>query len=61
MLSEGSFHRVGGHTAIRADVRIIAATHQNLEMLVRQGRFREDLFYRLTVIRIQLPTLSERR
>ncbi len=61
VLSEGSFHRVGGHTAIRADVRIIAATHQNLEMLVRQGRFREDLFYRLNVIRIQLPTLSERR
>ena len=61
VLSEGSFHRVGGHTAIRADVRIIAATHQNLEMLVRQGRFREDLFHRLNVIRIQLPTLSERR
>ena len=61
VLSGGSFHRVGGHTAIRADVRIIAATHQNLEMLVRQGRFREDLFYRLNVIRIQLPTLSERR
>lgn len=61
VLSEGSFHRVGGHTSIRADVRIIAATHQNLEALVRQGRFREDLFYRLNVIRIQLPTLSERR
>ena len=61
VLSEGSFHRVGGHTGIRADVRIIAATHQNLEALVRQGRFREDLFYRLNVIRIQLPTLSERR
>ena len=61
VLSDGSFHRVGGHTSIRADVRIIAATHQNLEMLVRQGRFREDLFYRLNVIRIQLPTLSERR
>ncbi len=61
VLSEGSFHRVGGHTSIRADVRIIAATHQHLEALVRQGRFREDLFYRLNVIRIQLPTLHERR
>ncbi|MCZ2291476.1 MAG: nitrogen regulation protein NR(I) [Burkholderiales bacterium] len=61
VLSEGSFHRVGGLSSIRADVRIIAATHQDLETLVRQGRFREDLFYRLNVIRIRLPALRERR
>lgn len=61
VLSNGSFHRVGGHTSVQADVRIIAATHQDLESLVQQGRFREDLFYRLNVIRIQLPKLSERR
>jgi len=61
VLAEGSFHRVGGHGSVRADVRIIAATHQNLEALVQGGRFREDLFYRLNVIRIQLPALRERR
>ncbi|MCZ2102781.1 MAG: nitrogen regulation protein NR(I) [Comamonadaceae bacterium] len=61
VLAEGSFHRVGGHASIRADVRIVAATHQNLETLVQDGRFREDLFYRLNVIRIQLPALRERR
>ncbi|CBL46658.1 Nitrogen assimilation response regulator [gamma proteobacterium HdN1] len=61
VLSDGSFFRVGGHTAIQADVRIIAATHQHLESLVRNGLFREDLFHRLNVIRIQLPKLSERR
>ena len=61
VLSEGSFHRVGGHTAIRADVRIIAATHKNLEELVKQGKFREDLFYRLNVIRLPLPPLRTRR
>ena len=61
VLSEGSFYRVGGHTSIQADARIIAATHQDLESLVEQGRFREDLFYRLNVIRIHLPKLSERR
>ncbi|MBW7931027.1 MAG: nitrogen regulation protein NR(I) [Gammaproteobacteria bacterium] len=61
VLSEGSFYRVGGHEGIRAEARIIAATHQDLEELVRQGRFREDLFYRLNVIRIRLPRLSERR
>ncbi|MFA5665263.1 nitrogen regulation protein NR(I) [Castellaniella sp.] len=61
VLAEGSFYRVGGHSSIRANVRIIAATHQNLEALAHQGRFREDLFYRLNVIRIQLPRLSERR
>ncbi|QHS11428.1 nitrogen regulation protein NR(I) [Sinimarinibacterium sp. NLF-5-8] len=61
VLSDGSFYRVGGTTSIRADVRIIAATHQDLEALAHQGRFREDLFYRLNVIRIRLPKLSERR
>lgn len=60
VLSNGSFYRVGGHTSVQADVRIIAATHQDLESLVQQGRFREDLFYRLNVIRIQLPRLNER-
>jgi len=61
VLSDGEFYRVGGHQPLRADVRIIAATHQDLENLVRQNRFREDLFHRLNVIRIHLPTLSERR
>ena len=60
VLSEGEFYRVGGHTSIRVDVRIIAATHQNLEDLVRKHRFREDLFHRLNVIRIHVPKLSER-
>jgi len=61
VLADGSFYRVGGHSVVQVDVRIIAATHQNLESLVRQGRFREDLFHRLNVIRIHLPKLSERR
>ena len=61
VLSDGEFYRVGGHEAIKADVRIIAATHQDLELLVRQGRFREDLFHRLNVIRVHLPALRERR
>ncbi len=61
VLADGEFYRVGGHTPVRADVRIIAATHQNLEELVQQGRFREDLFHRLNVIRVHLPQLSERR
>ena len=61
VLADGEFYRVGGHTPIRVDVRIIAATHQNLEDLVRQGRFREDLFHRLNVIRIHIPALRERR
>ncbi len=61
VLADGEFYRVGGLGAIRVDVRIIAATHQNLEELVRQGRFREDLFHRLNVIRIHLPALRERR
>lgn len=61
VLSDGEFYRVGGHTPIKVDVRIIAATHQNLEERVRQGQFREDLFHRLNVIRIHLPALRERR
>ncbi|MCV6588022.1 MAG: nitrogen regulation protein NR(I) [Marinobacterium sp.] len=61
VLADGEFFRVGGHTAVQVDVRIIAATHQNLEKLVQEGRFREDLFHRLNVIRIHTPTLSERR
>ena len=61
VLAEGEFFRVGGITAIKADVRIIAATHQNLLDLVKQGRFREDLYHRLNVIKIHLPTLRERR
>jgi len=61
VLADGEFYRVGGVAAMKVDVRIIAATHQNLEELVRQGRFREDLFHRLNVIRIHLPALRERR
>ncbi len=61
VLAEGEFYRVGGHTPVRVDVRVIAATHQDLESLVRQGGFREDLFHRLNVIRIRLPALRERR
>ncbi|GIX30943.1 MAG: sigma-54-dependent Fis family transcriptional regulator [Porticoccaceae bacterium] len=61
VLAEGEFYRVGGHTPVRVNVRIIAATHQNLEELVAQHRFREDLFHRLNVIRIHLPPLRERR
>jgi two-component system nitrogen regulation response regulator GlnG len=61
VLSDGEYYRVGGHEPLKADVRIIAATHQNLEELVAQNRFREDLFHRLNVIRIHIPTLSERR
>nr|WP_296748639.1 nitrogen regulation protein NR(I) [Thioalkalivibrio sp.] len=60
VLSDGTFYRVGGHTPIRVDVRIIAATHQNLEDRVAAGLFREDLFHRLNVIRIQVPALRER-
>jgi len=61
VLSDGEFFRVGGHSAVRADVRIVAATHQNLEERVERGEFREDLFHRLNVIRIQIPALRERR
>jgi two-component system nitrogen regulation response regulator GlnG len=61
VLSDGEFFRVGGHSAVKADVRIIAATHQNLEQQVERGDFREDLFHRLNVIRIHIPSLRERR
>lgn len=61
VLSDGHYYRVGGHQPIKANVRVIAATHQNLEDRVRQGLFREDLFHRLNVIRLRLPPLRERR
>ncbi len=61
VLSDGHFYRVGGHQPIKANVRVIAATHQNLEARVRDGLFREDLFHRLNVIRLRLPSLRERR
>ena len=61
VLADGEFYRVGGHTPVRVDVRIIAATHQDLETLVQAGKFREDLFHRLNVIRIHIPRLSDRR
>jgi two-component system nitrogen regulation response regulator GlnG len=61
VLSDGNFYRVGGHQPIKANVRIIAATHQNLEERVKDGLFREDLFHRLNVIRLRLPPLRERR
>lgn len=61
VLSDGNFYRVGGHQPIKANVRIIAATHQNLDDRVKQGLFREDLFHRLNVIRLRLPPLRERR
>jgi len=61
VLADGEFYRVGGHVPVKVDVRIIAATHQNLEKRVTEGRFREDLFHRLNVIRVHLPRLSERR
>ncbi len=61
VLSDGQFYRVGGHQPVKANVRIIAATHQDLEERVKQGLFREDLFHRLNVIRLRLPPLRERR
>ncbi|MBX9903450.1 MAG: nitrogen regulation protein NR(I) [Burkholderiales bacterium] len=61
VLSDGNFYRVGGHQPIKANVRVIAATHQDLEVRVKQGLFREDLFHRLNVIRLRLPALRERR
>lgn len=61
VLAEGSFYRVGGSQPIRADVRIVAATHQPLEQRVTEGKFREDLFHRLNVIRLRLPPLRERK
>ncbi len=60
VLAEGEFYRVGGHNPVQVDVRVIAATHQDLEVRVRQGQFREDLFHRLNVIRIHLPPLRKR-
>lgn len=61
VLSDGHFYRVGGHQPLKANVRVIAATHQNLESRVRDGLFREDLYHRLNVIRLRLPSLRERR
>jgi two-component system nitrogen regulation response regulator GlnG len=61
VLSDGQFYRVGGHSAVQVDVRIVAATHQHLEKLVHEGGFREDLFHRLNVIRIHIPALRERK
>ena len=61
VLADGEFYPVGAHLAVKVDVRIIAATHQDLETLVHQGRFREDLFHRLNVIRIHIPALRERK
>jgi two-component system nitrogen regulation response regulator GlnG len=60
VLSDGTFYRVGGHQQIKANVRVIAATHQNLEDRVREGTFREDLYHRLNVIRLRLPSMRER-
>jgi two-component system nitrogen regulation response regulator GlnG len=60
VLSDGTFYRVGGHQQMKANVRVIAATHQNLEQRVREGTFREDLYHRLNVIRVRLPSLHER-
>jgi two-component system, NtrC family, nitrogen regulation response regulator GlnG len=61
VLSDGHFYRVGGHSPVKTNVRVIAATHQNLEQRVKEGSFREDLFHRLNVIRLRLPALRERR
>jgi two-component system, NtrC family, nitrogen regulation response regulator GlnG len=61
VLADGEFYRVGGHTPLRVNVRVIAATHQNLEKRVKEGAFREDLFHRLNVIRVHVPSLRDRR
>ncbi|HEY6896667.1 MAG TPA: sigma 54-interacting transcriptional regulator, partial [Rhodocyclaceae bacterium] len=61
VLSDGHFYRVGGHSPVKANVRVITATHQNLEQRVKDGLFREDLFHRLNVIRLRLPPMRERR
>jgi len=61
ILAEGEFYRVGGHVPIKVDVRVIAATHQNLEELVKAGRFREDLLHRLNVIGVHVPSLRDRK
>ena len=60
VLADGEFYRVGGHIPVKVDVRIVAATHQDLEKLVNEGRFREDLYHRLNVIRIHIPKLAHR-
>jgi two-component system nitrogen regulation response regulator GlnG len=61
VLSDGTFYRVGGHQQLKANVRVIAATHQDLEKRVREGTFRDDLYHRLNVIRVRIPSLRERR
>ncbi|GAA0859642.1 nitrogen regulation protein NR(I) [Aliiglaciecola litoralis] len=61
VLADGQFYRVGGHNPVKVDVRIIAATHQDLEQRVHEGKFREDLYHRLNVIKIHIPRLTERR
>jgi two-component system, NtrC family, nitrogen regulation response regulator GlnG len=61
VLSDGTFYRVGGHEQLRANVRVIAATHQDLDQRVREGAFRDDLYHRLNVIRVRIPALRERR
>ncbi|NKC00691.1 MAG: nitrogen regulation protein NR(I) [Pseudomonadales bacterium] len=61
VLAENEFYRVGGHSSVKVDVRIIAATHQNLEQLVNKGAFRDDLYHRLNVIRVHVPSLADRR
>lgn len=61
VLADGQFYRVGGHTPVKSNVRIITATHQDLQVRVKEGLFREDLFHRLNVIRIQIPALRERK
>jgi two-component system nitrogen regulation response regulator GlnG len=61
VLSDGTFYRVGGHQQLKANVRVIAATHQDLDSRVREGGFREDLYHRLNVIRVRIPSLRERR
>jgi two-component system nitrogen regulation response regulator GlnG len=61
VLADGQFYRVGGHSPIKVNVRVIAATHQDLESRVKEGLFREDLYHRLNVIRLRLPALRERR
>ena len=60
VLAEGEFYRVGGTESVKVDTRVIAATHQDLEALVKQGKFREDLYHRLNVVRIRIPPLRER-
>jgi len=60
VLADGEFYRVGGHQSVKVDVRVIAATHQNLDLRVEEGSFREDLYHRLNVIQLQLPALRER-